>query len=122
LRLLVIALAVIYGVGYLYAASLVVRILLVMWTVRKARPYAVVFALLAPMAIAFYPIWLLPAWRPSQARVWLDSHPDLAKKYDDGVDQLYGELGYPRTLLQKWRFWVRRWKFWRDIRRRPPSF
>jgi hypothetical protein len=117
LRLLVIALGVIYGVGYLYAASLVVRFLLVMWTVRHARPYAVVFALLAPLAIAFYPIWLLPTWRPSQARVWLDSHPDLAKKYDDGVDQLYDELGYPWTLRQKWQFWVRRWKLWKDIRR-----
>lgn len=122
MRLLVIALAVIYGVGYLYAASLVVRFLLVMWTVRQARPYAVVFAVLAPLAIAFYPIWLPLAWRPSQARAWLDSHPDLAKKYDDGVDQLYRELGYPRTLRQKWRLWVRRWELWKDIRRGPPSF
>lgn len=64
MRLPVIALAVIYGVGYLYAASRVVRALLVMWTVRQARPYVVVFALLAPLAIAFYAIWLLPAWRP----------------------------------------------------------
>jgi hypothetical protein len=91
----------IYGLGCLYFASLVARGLLIMWTFKQARPYAVVFAIFAPLAIAFYPIWLLLAWRPSRVRAWLDSQPDMAKKYDDGVDQLYGELGHPRTLRQK---------------------
>ena len=40
LRFLVISLVVIYGLGYLYAASLVVRFLLVVWTIKQARPYA----------------------------------------------------------------------------------
>jgi hypothetical protein len=39
LRFLVISLVVIYGLGYLYAASLVVRFLLVVWTIEQARPY-----------------------------------------------------------------------------------
>jgi len=122
LRFLLITLAVIYGVGYLYAASLAVRFLMVMWKFKQARPYAVVFTLLAPVAIALYPLWLFPIWlnvasRPGQQRAWLDSHPDLAKEYDDGVEQLYRELGYPRTLRQRWRFWLRRRQLWKNVRR-----
>lgn len=117
MRFLVTALVVIYALGYLYAASLVVRFLFVMWTIKQARPYAVVFAVLAPLAIAFYPVWFIVVWRPSIVRAWLDSEPDLAKRYDDGVDQLYRELGHPGTLRQKLRFWVRRWQLWRDVRR-----
>jgi hypothetical protein len=81
--------------GISIAGSLVVRFLFVMWTIKQARPYAVVFAVLAPLAIALHPIWLMVLWRPSKVRAWSDSNPDLAKKYDDGVDRLYREFGLP---------------------------
>jgi len=116
-RTLVIALAALYGLGYLYAGWLVLSFLRVMWEERQARPYAVFFAVLAPIGIAFYPIWLTVLWRPGQSRAWLDSHPELAERFDAGVEQLSRKMRDPPTLRDRWRFKLGRWRLWREIRR-----
>jgi hypothetical protein len=75
-----------------------------------ARAYAVFCAVLAPIGIAFYPIWLTVIWRPGQSRAWLDSHPELAERFDTGVEQLRRKMRDPPTLRDRWRFQLGRWR------------
>src|SRR5207249_6603816 len=80
---------------------------------------------LAALAIALYPIWLPLAWSPALSRAfeeWLSRYQArmaaLGPEYEAAVHQLERQVGAPRTRLERWRFWRKRVRLWKEIRRR----
>jgi hypothetical protein len=49
----------------------------------------------------------------------VDPHPGLDKQYEAAVERLRREMGDPRTLREKWRFWRRRRRLWKEMVVRP---
>lgn len=106
-----------YVLGYLYVAMLMVRFLRIMWRIDGARSHAVVFAVCSPVAIAFYPVWLPVLWSPRSMDKWFAANPDIASEYAARIEEVRREMGEPRTLLDRWRMWLRTWRAWQEVRR-----
>lgn len=45
---------------------------------------------------------------------FIDPLAALEKEYEAALELLRREMGEPRTLGQKWRFWRRRRRLWRE--------
>jgi hypothetical protein len=45
--------------------------------------------------------------------------PGLQKNYEAAVEALRGELGHPKTIIERWRFWRQRRRLRMDLVVRP---